>query len=169
MSITDSTPTTGGFDRRDLLWLVLAVVAVNLVGAAPALLAGPDSAWFAALEKPALYPPSWLFGVAWTALFTLMGVAVFLVARRGLDTEGVRAALGLFAVQFAFNLAWTPVFFGARELLAGLAVIAVLDALVVATAWAFARVDRRAGALLVPYLAWLAFATLLNYRFWALN
>lgn len=169
MAHTGSERVSDGFDRRDVLWAALAVIAVNVVGAAPAVLAGPDSAWFAALEKPALYPPPWVFGVVWTALFTLMGVAVFLVARRGLDARPVRVALGLFALQFAFNVAWTPVFFGAQELLAGLGIIAVLDVLVVATIWAFARVDRRAAVLLVPYLAWALFATLLNYQFWALN
>lgn len=69
----------------------------------------------------------------------------------------------------AFNVAWTPVFFGAQELLAGLAVIAILDVLVVATILALDRVDRRAVLLLVPYLVWTLFATLLNYQFWTLN
>ncbi len=170
MSHTDPTGRRGGrFDRRDLLWAALAVVAVNALGAAPSLLAGPDTAWFAALEKPAIYPPGWAFGVVWTALFTLMGVAVVLVARRGLARRPVQVALGLFALQFLFNLAWTPAFFGAQNLLFALGVILVLDALVAVTIWAFARVDRRAAALLVPYLAWALFATLLNYRFWALN
>ena len=169
MAHTQSDRTDGGLDRRDVLGALAAVVAVNAVGAAPALLAGPDSAWFAALEKPAIYPPSWAFGVVWTLLFSHKGVAVFLVARRGIDSRPVRVALGLFALQFAFNVAWTPVFFGARQLLAGLAVIAVLDVLVAATIRAFDRVDRSAALLLVPYLLWALFATLLNYRFWVLN
>ncbi|WP_225335665.1 TspO/MBR family protein [Halomicrobium urmianum] len=159
----------GGFDGRDALWALLSVLAVNAVGAAPALLAGPDTAWFAALEKPAIYPPGWAFGVVWTLLFTLMGLALYLVARRGLSTPGVRTALALFVVQMAVNVTWTPTFFAAQDLLAGLAVIVVLDVLVAATILAFDRVDRRAALLLVPYLAWVLFATLLNYRFFALN
>ncbi|MCU4801839.1 tryptophan-rich sensory protein [Halobacteria archaeon HArc-gm2] len=169
MAHSSSTPGSGGFDRRDLLWAAGAIVLVNALGGAPALLAGPDSAWFAALDKPAIYPPGWLFGVVWTTLFTLMGIAVYLVARRGLGSRPVRVALGAFALQFAFNLTWTPVFFGAQDLLAALGIIVVLDVLVAVTIWAFARVDRRAAALLVPYLLWALFATLLNYRFWALN
>jgi tryptophan-rich sensory protein len=140
---------------------------VNAVGAAPALLAGPDSAWFRALEKPALYPPPAVFGVAWTALFTLMGVALWLVWRS--DADGRRAALGLFGLQMVFNVAWTPAFFALEALVVGLAVIVTLWVLVVATVAAFDQVDRRAAALLVPYLLWVSFAAVLNYQFWRLN
>ena len=169
MALSRSESAPEGFDRRDVLLTLLSVVVVNLVGAAPAVLAGPDSAWFESLVKPALYPPPWVFGVAWTALFTLLGIAAYLVARRGIDSRPVRVALGLFALQFAFNVAWTPVFFGAQELLWGLVIIAILDVLVLATIRAFQRVDRRAALLLIPYLAWVLFATLLNYQIWALN
>jgi tryptophan-rich sensory protein len=81
----------------------------------------------------------------------------------------VRVALGLFALQMALNVAWTPTFFRFRSIAGGLAVIVALWLALVPTAWAFARVNRRAGALLVPYLAWVAFAALLNYRILALN
>ena len=122
--------------------------------AAPAVLAGPDSAWFRSLTRPAIYPPGWAFGVVWTLLFTLMGVAV---------------ALALFAVQTALNVAWTPAFFAAENLLAGLTVIAALWPAVLVTIVAFDRVDRRAALLLVPYLAWVTFAAVLNYQFYVLN
>jgi len=156
-------------DRRDLLWALAAVVLVNLLGGAPAVLGGPDSAWFESLTKPAIYPPSWAFGVVWTLLFTLLGVAVFLVARTGLDDRRVQVALGLFALQFVFNIAWTPTFFTLQRPLVALGVIGVLVVVLVPTIWAFDRVDRRAAVLLVPYLAWVLFATLLNYRFVVLN
>ena len=167
MSIADATPD--GFSRRDLLWAAAAIVLVNILGAVPAVLGGPQSAWFEGLTKPALYPPGWAFGVVWTLLFTLMGVAVFLVARDGLDERPVRVALALFGVQFVFNVAWTPTFFVLQRPLAALGVIAALAVLLVPTIWAFDRVDRRAAALLVPYLTWVLFATVLNYQFWALN
>lgn len=156
-------------DRSDLPTVVASVLLVNLVGAAPALLAGPDSPWFQALDKPAIYPPGWVFGVVWTTLFTLLGVAVALVWLSGTDRRPVRIALGLFAVQMAFNVAWTPAFFALEDLLLGLVVIVSLWPLVVATTVAFARVDRRAGAVLVPYLLWVTFAAVLNYRFLLLN
>lgn len=98
-----------------------------------------------------------------------MGVALYLVWRRGLDSRAVRLAVGLFALQMAFNLAWTPAFFGLRSPALGLAIIAVLWVLIVATMYAFDRVDRRAAALLVPYLAWVSFAAVLNVELWRLN
>ena len=161
--------TTVSLDREDLPTVVASVLLVNVVGAAPAVLAGPDSAWFQALDKPAIYPPPWVFGVVWTTLFTLLGIALVIVWLSGTDRRPVRIALGLFVVQMVFNVAWTPAFFALEDLLLGLVVIVSLWPLVVATLVAFARVDRRAGALLVPYLLWVTFAAVLNYRFLALN
>jgi len=154
---------------KDLPELLASVILVNAVGAAPALLGGPESDWFRALEKPWFYPPGAAFGVVWTVLFTLLGVALYLVWREGTDDAAVRVALGLFALQFAFNVVWTPAFFLLQHLGLALAVIVVLFSLATATARAFARVDRRAGALLVPYLVWIAFAAALNYAILTLN
>ena len=156
-------------DRSDIPTVVASVLLVNVVGASPALLAGPNSPWFQQLAKPDIYPPSWVFGVVWTALFTLLGIALALVWLAGTDRRPVRIALGLFALQMVFNVAWTPAFFALEDLLLGLVVIVSLWPLVVATIAAFASVDRRAGALLVPYLLWVTFAAVLNYQFWALN
>ena len=155
--------------RGDLPTVVASIILVNLVGAAPAVIAGPDSPWFQALEKPAIYPPGWVFGVVWTTLFTLLGIALALVWLAGTDRRPVRIALALFAVQMVFNVAWTPAFFALEDLLLGLVVIVSLWPLVVATAVAFARVDRRAGLLLVPYLLWVTFAAFLNYQFVVVN
>lgn len=160
---------TKSFDWSDGVRALGLALVVNIAGATPAILGGPDSSWFASLDKPALFPPTWAFGVVWTALFTMMGLAVYLVAREGLDRKPVRIALGLFGVQFLFNIAWTPVFFAFQQPLTALGIIAVLDVLVAVTIVAFARVERVAATLLVPYLLWALFATLLNYQFWALN
>ena len=155
-------------DRSSLLQAAGFVVLVNVVGATPGLLSSPDSPWFQALEKPWYYPPEIAFPVVWTALFTLMGVALWLVWR---SSKGRRrtVALWLFAAQMAFNVAWTPAFFTLEAPLVALGVIVVLWGLVVSTIAAFDRVDRRAAALLVPYLAWVTFATVLNYELWRLN
>lgn len=156
-------------DGGELLRILGFVVLVNAVGGAPAVLSGPDSAWFRALEKPWFYPPSWAFGVVWTLLFTLLGVACYRVWRAGTDDRQVRLALGAFALQMLFNVAWTPAFFSLQRPGLALGVIAVLWLLVVGTIVAFDRVDRPAAALLVPYLAWVSFATVLNYAIWSLN
>ncbi|WP_262177849.1 TspO/MBR family protein [Haloarcula laminariae] len=153
--------------RDDLPGILAAVALVNLVGSAPAALGGPGSDWFQSLAKPAIYPPPWLFGVVWPVLFSLLGVALYLVWRT--DHPGRRLALGLFGAQMAFNVAWTPVFFRAQNLALALAVIVGLLALAGPTAVAFGRIERTAGLLMVPYLLWVAFAAVLNYRFLALN
>ncbi|MEZ3116716.1 TspO/MBR family protein [Halobaculum sp. MBLA0147] len=156
-------------DRLDgPLGAVALVLVVNAVGAAPALLAGPDTAWFAALEKPGIYPPSATFAVVWTTLFTLQGVAVWLVVRGAVGRER-RLALGVFAAQFLVNVAWTPAFFGLQSIPLALVVAGLLVPLVAAAAYRFWLIDRRAGALLVPYLAWAGFAVLLTYRFLVVN
>ena len=154
--------------RADLPGLLAGVLLVNLVGVAPAAFGGPDSVWFQNLAKPAIYPPPWLFGVVWTILFTLLGVALYLVWRADHHPER-RPALGLFGLQMAVNVAWTPTFFKAQNLALALGVIVALLLLVVPTTVAFWRVRRRAGLLVVPYLLWVAFAAVLNYRFLAVN
>jgi len=136
------------------------VLAVNALGALPAVFISSDTGW---IERPWFYPPGILFPVVWTLLFTLMGVALFVLWRRGTHRRDVRVALGAFAVQFALNLAWTPAFFGLRRPGLGLVVIAALWIAVAGTIVAFDRVSRLAAGLLVPYLAWVSFALALNY------
>lgn len=159
-----SQPRGARRSRRGLLAAAATVVVVNALGALPSVFVGADTTWF---DRPSFFPPTIAFPVVWTALFTLMGVALYLVGRRGLERRDVRVALAAFAVQFALNLAWTPVFFGLRRPDLGLAVIGALWVAIVATVVAFDRVDRRAALLLVPYLAWVTFAAVLNYVIYA--
>ncbi|WP_324757862.1 TspO/MBR family protein [Haloarcula sp. GH36] len=155
--------------REDLPGVVAAVVLVNAVGALPAALGGPDSAWFQSIAKPALYPPSWVFGVVWPLLFTLLGVALYLVWRDARATHRGAVAIRLFVAQMAVNVAWSPTFFTAQDLTVALAVVGGLWLVLVPTLWAFWRIDRRAGGLLVPYLLWVSFAVVLNYQFVVVN
>ncbi|EMA65074.1 TspO/MBR family protein [Halorubrum kocurii] len=167
-------------DRRDALLVVAAAVAVNLIGAVGVPFTATESAWFAGLELPAYYPPGWAFGVVWPVLYALIGAAAALVYLGGREGEGraggaarlardARIGLALFGVQLVVNVAWSPVFWGLERPDLGLVVLGLLLPLVVATIAAFDRVDRRAALLLVPYLAWVCFATALNYGIWALN
>ncbi|WP_144904138.1 TspO/MBR family protein [Halobellus captivus] len=157
--------------ERPLIALVVAILSVELVGASGAVFTAQGlGEWYDSLVRPAVAPPNWVFGPVWTALFALMGAALWLVWKRATEEpEAVRVATVVFVVHFAFNLGWSAAFFGMREIGLGLAVIAVLWALIVATMRAFARVDRRAALLLVPYLLWVTFAAYLNYQFWVLN
>ncbi|WP_435099368.1 TspO/MBR family protein [Halorubrum sp. N11] len=167
-------------DRRDALLVVGAAVAVNLLGALGVPFTATESAWFAGLDLPAYYPPSWAFGVVWPILYALIGAAaalVYLGGREGEENVGgsprlardARIALALFGAQLVVNIGWSPVFWGLERADLGLVVLIALLPLVVATIVAFDRVDRRAALLLVPYLAWICFATALNYGIWTLN
>jgi len=128
----------------------------------------PDNPWFALLEKPALYPPPLVFPVVWSILYILMGVALALViAARGARGRWVAAAV--FALQLAINLTWSPVFFVGHRITLALAIIVVLIVVLAVTIALFWRVRRMAGVLLLPYLAWVCFASLLNLQFLQLN
>lgn len=129
---------------------------------------GEGNIWFFELTKPALYPPPATFGIVWSVLYLVMGLALAMViTARGASGRG--HAIGLFAVQFVLNLAWSPVFFGMENMSAGLILLLVIDVAVMLTLWAFYRVRPLAAALLLPYLGWVLFATLLNWQFLAAN
>ena len=151
--------------------LVLAgFVVVCLGGGAASGLATPPGEWYASLAKPAWTPPPWVFGPAWTALYLMMAVAGWrLWRRRDARPREARVALVLFAVQLALNFLWTPVFFGLQAPGPALVVIFLLFAAIAATILAAWRACRTAAALLVPYLAWVAFASALNAAIWRMN
>ena len=153
-----------------ILKLVAAILACNIIGGLGALVTftGPGS-WYAGLQKPFFNPPGWVFAPVWTTLFTLMGIALFLVWNEGTGKREVRVALALFGIQFAFNVLWSFLFFGLRSPILGLFDIFILWILVAATIHAFHRVRRPAAWLLVPYICWLTIAMALNYSIWILN
>lgn len=153
-----------------LRWALVLVPGVLLFGLLSGQFAGSgaDNPWFADLIKPSLYPPPVVFGVVWTVLYIVMGLSAALVA----SARGARwrtAALVVFALQFLLNLAWSPLFFGGHQILASLIVLIVLDVAVIATIWLFWLVRPVAALLLVPYLAWTLFATLLTWHFHIAN
>ncbi|MDQ4138450.1 MAG: tryptophan-rich sensory protein, partial [Actinomycetota bacterium] len=123
--------------------------------------------WYADAEKPLWNPPNALFGPVWTVLYTLMSVAAWLVWLRR-DRPGAHAALWTYVVQLLLNAVWTPVFFGAYPLIGpgalwiALGIIVALDVAILLTMLRFWRISRTAGRLLVPYWAWVLFATTLN-------
>ncbi len=145
-------------------WLLLTFAAA----AAGGLASARAGAFYAELMRPEWAPPAWLFGPVWSTLYVFMGVAAWLVWRaRGF--AGARAALLLFIAQLGANALWTWLFFVWRLGALAFADIVVLWALIAATIVLFWRVSRVAAALLVPYLAWVSFATALTYAVWRLN
>ncbi len=128
-------------------------------------IAFPAPDYYRALRRPSWAPPPWLFGPAWTLLYTLMGIAAWRVARRP-DGSG---ALRLYRAHLVLNAAWTPIFFGLRRPDLALAEIAALWLSVLITTLAFLRRSTVAGVLLLPYLAWTSFAAALNFEIWRRN
>ena len=150
-------------------WALFTVPLVLLLGFLSGQVgSNAQSAWFQSLVKPAIFPPPVWFGIVWSILYVLMGVALALVCAAW-GARGRTAAIVAFALQFVVNLAWSPVFFGMHQIRAGLVVIGVLDVLVLVTCLLFWRVRRTAGLLLIPYLAWIVFATVLNWQFLEAN
>ena len=145
-------------------WLGLTLAA----GAIGGIASRSAPTFYAQLDKPAWAPPAWLFGPVWTALYVMMGVAAWLIWREH-GWARARSALLLFLAQLACNALWTWVFFAWRRGGFALAEIAFLVLLVVATVIAFLRLHRIAGTLLLPYLAWTAYATALTASLWARN
>jgi len=161
------TPRRGMRQLNALIgWLAIAFVAAAIGGMGSA--GAPE--FYGLLERPAWAPPAWLFGPVWTLLYAAMGVAAWLVWReRAMAGASVRAPLALFLVQLAVNALWSWVFFVWQSGLLATANILVLDLLVIATILAFRRVRPLAAALLLPYLAWIAFATALTLSTWQRN
>jgi len=154
--------------NRDLLALgVFLIVCFAVSALGGAVTASSVGSWYQTLAKPSFNPPDWLFAPVWTLLYVMMAVAGWLVWRRGGPAR--RPALALFILQLALNLGWSLIFFGAQAIGAAFVEIGVLWLAILATLIAFYRIDRRAGLLLAPYLAWVSFATLLTASLWMLN
>lgn len=149
-------------------WLALAGwIGLCFAAAAPGGWFMPGE-WYATLKKPAWNPPGWIFGPVWSALYTMMAVAAWRVWQLG-GWAGQRRPLLLFLAQLALNALWTPLFFGWHRAGLAFAEIVLLWLAIAATLIRFSRVSRSAAWLLVPYLAWVSFAAVLNFTLWRLN
>lgn len=148
----------------------ISVIGCELVG----LLGTPFTTtaiptWYATLNKPFFAPPNWVFGPVWTLLYFLMGVSFFLIWKQGWNKKKIKIAAQFFLAQLTLNFLWSPVFFGFRSPLLGLFVIVAMWVLIVSTMKKFYPLSRTASFLLLPYLLWVSFATLLNAAIFFLN
>lgn len=125
--------------------------------------------WYDSLKKPPFSPPNWIFGPVWTILYTLMGISAYFVWRQGINDSQVKTALIIFGVQLFLNALWSPIFFGFRALFAGLIVIIIMWIAILLTILAFLKISTVAAVLLIPYILWVSFATILNFSLWILN
>lgn len=153
-----------------LRWAIVTVPLVLLLGFFSAQIApaGSQNPWYRALAKPALTPPDWVFPVAWSTIYILMGLALAIVINaRGSRWRG--AAIALFVVQLIVNLAWSPIFFGMHAIMLALMVLGLMWILVLFTIFAFGRVRSLAAWLMVPYIVWVSFAGALLFGLAQLN
>ncbi|WP_440949296.1 TspO/MBR family protein [Methanosphaerula subterraneus] len=125
--------------------------------------------WYATLVRPWFAPPNWLFGPAWTVLYILMGVASFLIYQKRETDPRADGALKVYGLQLVLNLLWSVIFFGFRSILGGFIEILLLWVLIVVTTRQFYRISPAAGLLMIPYLVWVTFASILTFGILQLN
>ena len=151
-------------------WALFLVPSIVLLGLLSGQVSGTaqSNVWFSELNRPAIYPPPALFGIVWTILYVMMGLA-FAAVCSAFGSRFRMAAIIAFVVQLFFNLMWTPTFFMWHQIGLALAVIVALDVALIVTIYLFWKVRRWTGIMLLPYLAWALFATVLTLQFWQLN
>jgi len=125
--------------------------------------------WYAHLNKPFFSPPNYLFAPVWTTLYILMGISLYLIWKKGIKTKKIREAIYIFGIQLVLNAIWSPIFFGAKNIFLALAVIILMWIYILKTIVSFSKINKLVSYLLYPYIAWVSFATILNFSVWILN
>jgi len=152
------------------LKIIFCIVVCVGLGSFSGVVAGNvTGTWYQELTKPSFQPPSWVFAPAWTILYTLIGAGLGLIWHQHNKYENAGKALTLFGIQLVLNLFWTPVFFRMENPALALVIIAILWILIIWTIRSFMDHSKLAGYLLIPYLLWVTFATVLNACIVALN
>lgn len=150
--------------------IVVSVIICQLAGVAGSVFTITTiPGWYVALIKPPFSPPNWLFGPVWLALYTLMGLALSLVWVKGIGDKKVKQAVVLFGVQLFLNVLWSILFFGLNYTFLAFLEILLMLGFIALTTRRFYRIERKAAYLMLPYLAWVSFASLLNFSIWFLN
>jgi len=151
------------------LKLIAAVVICEAAGGIGSIFtAKAVTTWFQTLNKPSFSPPNWLFAPVWTLLFLLMGISIYLVWQKKSNRQ-IKTAVMIFTIQLVLNIAWSFFFFFLQNPLVGLIEIIFLWLFILLTIIYFYKISKSAAYLLVPYILWVTFATLLNYWFYRLN
>ena len=155
---------------KNFLRLLLSISVCLLIGFLGSLVTTPSvSTWFSTLTKPSFSPPNWLFAPVWTMLFILMGISLYLVWNKGLKKKAVKEALVIFGIQLVFNFLWSFIFFGLHQPLLAFLEIIILWFLILQTILKFRKISSAADYLLLPYIAWVTFASFLNLTIARLN
>ncbi|AFL83503.1 tryptophan-rich sensory protein [Belliella baltica DSM 15883] len=153
---------------KNWLKLLISIILPQIAGGLGALVTiSSVGSWYQSINKPFFNPPSWIFGPTWTVLYIMMGVSLFLIWKSNHPFK--KKALWLFAIQLLLNAIWSPAFFGLESPILGLLVIVPLWVMILVCIRAFFPIDIWASYLLIPYLLWVSFATVLNASIWYLN
>lgn len=158
-------------DAASPAWKVAIAITISLLlGSTSGLItAGAVEGWYTEIEKPSFNPPNNLFGPVWTVLYILMGFSAGLIWSNGVEDPAVRRGLALYGVQLLLNVLWSLLFFGLKSPGLALVDITLLLLTIILCIRAFHPIDRWAAYLLVPYLLWVSFASILNASIWVLN
>jgi len=151
--------------------IVIALIVCLMVGYSASVVTRPSvETWYPTIIKPSFNPPNWIFMPMWTFLYILMAVTAGLVWDKIKEqNEEVKKALGFFLIQLALNAIWSYLFFGLKNPMLALIEIALLFLMIYETYLKFIKINKIAGYLLIPYMAWVAFAGILNASIWWLN
>ena len=156
--------------KFQIIPFIISLVITLGIGVVASLFTRPEiPGWYSTLEKPSFTPPNWLFPVAWTTLYILIAIAAYMVWKRRDGSPIYKTTVIIYIMQLALNFSWSIVFFGMHQIAGGLIVItALLVTIVLNISW-FGRFSKTAAWLLVPYLLWVSYATLLNISIVVLN
>jgi len=155
---------------KKALGILVFVLVCELAGVIGSVFTTPSiPGWYEGLAKPAFNPPGWVFAPVWTILYAMMGLSAYLVYEKGPRRNEVRKALAVFAGQLLLNALWSIVFFGAHMIFGAAIVIVLLWGMILASIWLFSRISKTAAYLLIPYILWVSFATVLNISLYVLN
>ena len=153
-----------------ILLFIISVVICQLAGVVGSFFTfNSVKTWYLTINKPVFNPPSWVFGPVWTILFLLMGISLFLVWSKGFDNPQVKIALLIFAAQLILNVLWSTLFFGLKSPLFAFVEIVILWIFILLTIINFYSISKPASYLLIPYLLWVTFASVLNFAIFLLN
>ncbi|MEO0111128.1 MAG: TspO/MBR family protein [candidate division WOR-3 bacterium] len=153
-----------------ILKLLLSILICQVAGILGSIFTTPAiPTWYLQLNKPPFTPPNWLFARAWTTLFLLMGISLYLVWNQGWENKQVKKAILIFAIQLILNILWSFIFFTLKSLLFAFIEIIILWIAILLTIINFQKVSKPSAYLLLPYLLWVSFASVLNFSLLTLN
>jgi len=155
--------------EKNIIALIISILLAQGVGFLSGFLSMTSASDYKNFNKPPFSPPGWVFPVVWTILFFLMAVAAYRIWMKGKSGGDVKKALVLYGTQLFFNFLWSIIFFRFRLYAIAFLELLVLLVFILLTTFEFFRIDKASGYLMIPYIAWVSFAGVLNYVIWMLN